>query len=551
MTSHTNALPGSTLRFQRLSGPETEPIAMQPSSSIIIGRSSVCDVQLSDPMISRNHLRLECSGGDWILEDTGSRHGTEINGVRLTPNTPAPLANHDQITLGPWLFAVRMGAESDGEHRGINASTINTAADGGGQIETINPVDMQNLASERLDLIMDCAASIHTATEIEQLAESVLDVVVAGTGFSRAALARPVESFDTVDLLGCRDQDGKQGGEISISKTMLRRASRGELVRMADAPDMQQAMSIISLGITSAICCPVLVGSRVLAYIYLDTLGAPSAIQPDAAAFCHAIARLTGMAMASIERTHLEQRQAKFEADLNSARQVQQRMMPNEADTIGSITYAMRSKPGRVIAGDIFDITPIDDNRTAFFLGDVVGKGMPAAMMMGMTQSNLAAALRHNPDLAIAMAEVNKQLHARSADNEFITLLAAIYDRDNRVLEFVDAGHGYCMRRTSEGKAALIDSEGGLPLGIDPGFVYEIERVENITADERIILFSDGVVEQIGPNNEEFGVDRISEILGASADVGTDVSRLLDAVIEFARTDALSDDVTIASIKPA
>ncbi len=534
------------LRLRKISGPPIGPIELDPSKRVTFGRSSGSDVQLNDPMISRKHLRIWCSGEDWILEDLGSRHGTEVNGVRMQANSPSPLVDHDQVSVGPWTFSVRTR-----EDQGVGESTIDTSGNDGERVERIVSGDLGALAKERLDLIMDCAAAIHAIDSIEQLAEHVLEVAVAGTGFSRAALAKPVDSFDVVELLGCREKGGKTGGEISISRSMLREASRGELVRMADAPDMQQAMSIISLGITSAICCPVIVGRRILAYLYLDTLGAAASVQPDAASFCHAIARMTGMAMATVERSQLERRQLRFEADLQAAREVQQRMMPDEVATIDAISYAMRSKPGRVIAGDIFDITQIDDDRTAFFLGDVVGKGMPAAMLMGMTQSNLAASLRHDPDLGRAMTEVNKQLNARSADREFVTLFAGIYDRSKKVLEFVDAGHGYCLRSTAGGQFELIKSEGGLPLGIDPTQVYHAEQLAGIESPTRIVVFSDGVVEQIGPGGAEFGVERSIEILNASGSVEQDVESLLQAVIDFAETDSLSDDVTIASIRPA
>jgi serine phosphatase RsbU (regulator of sigma subunit) len=149
------------------------------------------------------------------------------------------------------------------------------------------------------------------------------------------------------------------------------------------------------------------------------------------------------------------------------------------------------------------------------------------------------------------MTEVNRQLHSRSSDREFITLFAAIYDRSKQELEFVDAGHGYCFRRTGAGRFERIVSEGGLPLGIDPGFTYESERLTGIGPNSRIVVFSDGVVEQIGAGGAEFGVERVIELLDPSGSVESDVASLLAAVIEYAETDALSDDVTIVSIEPA
>jgi len=535
------------LRLLRIAGPPFDPIELSPKHSAIVGRSSGCEVQLADPMISRRHARIERSGEEWLIEDLGSRHGAEINGVRLSADSPVLLRDFDQLSIGPWTFSVRVSPDP-----AIGESTIDTSGTDreGRRVETVVSGDLQSLAKERLDLIMDCAAAIHAVSSITELADHVLDVAVAGTGYSRAALAKPIESFDTVELLGCRDKGGGKGRDIIISRTMLREAAKGDLVRMADDSHMREAMSIISMGISSAICCPVVVGRRILAYLYLDTLGDSGGVQPDATSFCHAIARMTGMAMSSLERAMLERRQAKFDAELVAAREAQRRIMPPDVGEVGPIRYAMRSNPGRVIAGDLFDVTPIDGDRTAFFLGDVVGKGMPAAMLMSMTQTNLAAALQHGADLTDAIGLVNRLLHARSADNEFVTLFAAIYNGKTRTLECIDAGHGYCLLRNADGSIHRPEFDGGLPLGIDAGGEYRVERIEGVEPGRRLVIFSDGVVEQCDPSSEEFGVERAIRVLENSADVGADVAMLLDAVIEHAQSRSLSDDVTIASIQP-
>jgi serine phosphatase RsbU (regulator of sigma subunit) len=283
-------------------------------------------------------------------------------------------------------------------------------------------------------------------------------------------------------------------------------------------------------------------------------------VEADAPAFCGAIARMCGLALSNLQREVLHQRQRQLEADLTTARDAQRRMMPPESGAVGPIRYAMRSVPGRVVAGDLFDLFPLDDRRIAVCLGDVTGKGMGSAMLMAMTQSFLRASLTRDSDLGRAMASLNEYLHAHSASHEFVSMFAAVIDTDARTISFVDAGHGYAILRPPADSPAAVAGEGSMLLGVQAGTDFTVEPLP-FQPGSRLVIVSDGVIEQQAPDALEssdgapadrpagqFGVHRCLEILHQSPTHEDDVAALLQHLLDFAQTTALSDDVTIVSL---
>src|SRR5690606_34850738 len=137
--------------------------------------------------------------------------------------------------------------------------------------------------------------------------------------------------------------------EFAISRSLLAAAAEGRMVRLAESQSLREAVSIVEMGVQAAICAPVLIGSTVQAFLYIDTRDTVARVAPDAPAFCGAIARMCGLALSNLQREVLHERQRMLEADLDAARAAQRRMMPEESGAIGSVRFAMRSVPGRVV----------------------------------------------------------------------------------------------------------------------------------------------------------------------------------------------------------
>jgi phosphoserine phosphatase RsbU/P len=603
-----------------VSGPAMGPIEIQPGQVVVVGRSSQAQVILTDESVSRRHAQVSYAGERWMLMDLASRHGTYLNSVQVQPNVAAPLKHGDMVGIGPWSLRVRIG---DGEASTHITTTLSEPSPQ--RLERVERVAERELATvtrNRLNLLIDVAAAVGTSSTELSLAKIIARAAVDGTGFPRASVLRETGVASEVRVLCCVTPEGTLGeagsmtpaelhamarlaspgsgdgtasgvatpaptaaasfadggvvdkrsiggpkpqlGAESFSRSLLAAAKNGEVARLtADAP-MSSAQSIMSLGIQTALCAPVTVGTSVGAYLYLDArasdaglfAGASRAttpavtVQNDAAAFLLALAKMYGLALNNIARLELEKRQRELERDLDAAREAQKLIMPPDEGEIGGVRYAMRCRSGRYVAGDLFDVVDLGSGRVGVFLGDVAGKGISAAMLMATAQTHLSLSLRQHGDAARAVREVNHHVCAHAADSRFISLWLGVIDVAARRVEYVDAGHGLWLLRPGTGPVQRFGTnagEGGIPLGIDESFAYS-SGVLQLAAGDRLVVFSDGVVEQPGTDGTQFGFDRAIETITTSTGVRGDVDGVFDAVVRFAATDALADDTTIASV---
>ncbi len=193
------------------------------------------------------------------------------------------------------------------------------------------------------------------------------------------------------------------------------------------------------------------------------------------------------------------------------------------------------------------DIIDLGNGRVAACLGDVSGKGVGAAMLMAAAQTQLRAALRTEQDLGAAVRTLNREVLSRmTATGEFISLWVGVIDAAAATLSYIDAGHGYWLRRcgseTRQGPQPQY-----VPLGIEDAEAYEAVTIK-LQPGDRIVIMSDGVAEQTNPAGEQFGVDRALAVVTAAASERDDVANLLRSLGSFAETDAWGDDVTVLSI---
>lgn len=586
-----------------ISGPPVPPIKVEPDKPAVLGRSSQCEAVLADESVSRKHATISHVSGNWLVTDLGSRHGTHVNAARLESNQSAPLRTGDLLGVGPWSFRVRLGgapgsaAGSTVGHRFV--TTMDAPVSPGSARERVERVAERELAAitqNRLQLLMEVAAAVAGSGDEQTLARTIVRAAAEGTGFPRAFLLRDAKGIGAVphsepsgggagvpadELTVVSDWPSAASEEpqtLSFSRSLIAAARKGEVARLtSDAP--MTAASIMSLGIQTALCAPIAVGSAVGAFLYLDARagemsqpgqasagaggGVPGAagqtkssraagVYQDAAAFCLALAKMYGLALSNIARQELEHRQRELVRDLEAAREAQKMIMPPENGEIGALKYAMRCKSGRYVAGDLFDVIDLGDGKVAVFLGDVAGKGISAAILMATAQTHLNVSLRATGDAGKAVSAVNRHICAHAHSNKFISLWLGVFDTKTGILNFVDAGHGHWVFVIpipgGPPEVRRVASSTGIPLGIDADFEYLSEQL-NLRPEDRLVVFSDGVVEQPGIDGKLFGLDRTVEAVTPSTSVEQDVSVLFEAVLAYARTDDLADDTTVASIQ--
>jgi len=526
---------------------------IEGAASAVVGRGAEADVLLTDETVSRRHCTLERRGGRWFVADVGSRSGTLVNGVRLEPMRAAALADGDLVTVGRCVLRVAGGAGGGRTLGGSASATLTgsrevmrTVADSPG--EAAREVRTgQGLAAKHLAHLMGCAQRVATASDETQAAGAVVEAAAAVSGFARAALLRAVAAEgEETEVLAFYARDGSGLTNARLSRSLIRKALEGKAVRLSGKDSTVATHSIAEIGIASALCLPVMGDAGVDALLYLDAGEGDRAAASDSTAdFCAALASLFSLALARLNRQVLEERRQRLETELNAAREVQELILPRTSGTVGAIRYAVTMRPGQIVAGDLFDVFEVPGGKVAVCLGDVTGEGAGAAILMASAQSSLHTALVQGAPVAEAVSRVNRYLAAHSPPNRFVSLWVGVFDAAQRAAEYVDAGHGHWL--TVDGTVTPPARAEGIPLAIEPEFEYQAARLA-LAPSARIVLYSDGVVEQRAPGGEEFGAARLRAALERSASADEDCRRVEQALRSFAGATPATDDTTAASI---
>jgi sigma-B regulation protein RsbU (phosphoserine phosphatase) len=233
---------------------------------------------------------------------------------------------------------------------------------------------------------------------------------------------------------------------------------------------------------------------------------------------------------------------ARMEQEMRIAAEIQQALLPKAGRAGAFFRAAAASLPCRSIGGDFYDYVDLTDGSFGFALGDVAGKGPPAALLSAMMQGIFAAQAATSDPPSQTISRVNLALYRRGIESRFVTLMYGALHPDGRLV-YCNAGHNPPLVVGKHGFRRL--EAGGPIVGLFESASYEEETVM-LDAGDWLIVFSDGVSEALSASGEEYGEGRILECVNKN--LSLDPQRLLDALFsdvrEFARGAAQSDDIT-------
>lgn len=254
----------------------------------------------------------------------------------------------------------------------------------------------------------------------------------------------------------------------------------------------------------------------------------------------------------------------RLEADLAVARDIQQRMLPQEAPTVPGLDIAGVSIPSREVGGDLYSFSTLPDGTLGIAIGDVSGKSVPAALLMSNTVAAFRAETRMNAAADHVIAEMNRLIADQVEPGKFVTFFYGIVDTAAETLRYCCAGHNPPLKMNAGGDAEWIP-EAGLPLGVYPDAEYTAAEVA-FSKGDILVLYSDGVTEaerdhagappadgDTGPvdDDEFFGEERMESVIRSArtAGAGEIIQALLDAIRDYSGDGVQSDDLTIIVVK--
>jgi serine phosphatase RsbU (regulator of sigma subunit)/anti-sigma regulatory factor (Ser/Thr protein kinase) len=238
----------------------------------------------------------------------------------------------------------------------------------------------------------------------------------------------------------------------------------------------------------------------------------------------------------------------RYEQELKVAQLIQQQFLPRELPNLRNWSVAAHYGPARVVGGDFYDFIDLDDGRIGIAVGDVAGKGVPAALVMARTHSILRAEAPRLVDPGRVLARTNQLLVPEMPAQMFVTCLYGVLEPETGRFVFANAGHNLPCVRAAEG---IVEPRAtGLPLGLLPDITYE-EVETTIGPGDEMLLFSDGLVEAHGPDGEMYGFPRLREAMAEEAGSGNDViERLLRRLESFTGAGwEQEDDITLVTLR--
>jgi len=243
--------------------------------------------------------------------------------------------------------------------------------------------------------------------------------------------------------------------------------------------------------------------------------------------------------------------QEKVLRDLALAAEVQKRLLPRQGMETAVASLTGLNLPARSVGGDYYDFLEIGTEHTGIALADVAGKGIPAALIMSVVQASLRV-LSAEPDISLPSlaAKMNYFLYRSTGPNSYATFFYAQLDQRSRELRYVNAGHNapYLLRAGDSEVEEL--NTGGTIIGMFPQTRYE-EGTLALSTDDVLIVFSDGVPEALNPADEEFGEDRLKEVLRAVRALPIDemAARIAQEMKNWIQDAAQYDDLTFLLLK--
>jgi serine phosphatase RsbU (regulator of sigma subunit) len=534
--------------------PRTAPITRQSDTdSLVIGRTEAADIPLADASVSRRHARFFYLDGRWLVEDLGSRNGTQLNGKPV--RNPLAISAGDEIRIGDTVLRVA----GIGDSRAMPAGPACIEAQTAGEVlsfvrpaaELLNVAEADPRAGSRLRFLNDVHRALLAPTSRDDLLEIVLERAFAilepehGAVFLKkgdGTLFRAAERHSVLSLSPLL-VSSRLAGEVMV---------KGAAALVLDArvdERFAEADSIMASGARSIIAAPLSDDHGCFGMIALySSVAARRFAEQDlellvSLAWAAAI-RLRNLALAE----EAAQRRV-MDRELGLAREIQMGMLRRRSFEGAGVDVAARQVPARLVGGDFYEFQ-VDGGHLWFIVGDVAGKGMAAALMMVMAQTLFRAIATLGRPLSEVMARLNAEL-ARDNDRAmFVTALAGCLDLDTGRLELADAGHNLPYRLRLDASVHRVNVRNSLALGVLDDAEFPITELA-LEAGEGLLLYTDGVSDAVNPAGESFGIDGLERRMRTVVNLGSEaiVSNLFDAIEAFAGGAAQEDDITVAVLR--
>jgi phosphoserine phosphatase RsbU/P len=512
-----------------------------------LGRSLGNDLVLSRMGVSRSHAEVLIQNGEYLLCDLGSKLGTCVNDVRVEQ---AVLKDGDRIQLGgPQGIALRF-------HMGDILQTLL------GNSDSTAEIGLSVRGFKDVGKLFAVFRALSSISVLDDLLALVVDTAIELAGAERGFIMLKEPNGE----LGfrCARNDMKRPLDGSSFQTSHRvphdvfKSGKTLVINDLDfRNEIEDHNFTRQLGLRSISCVPLRYltlhesnsfspkeNAEIIGVLYVDSPNVGLELSKARIDALETLASEAAMAIYNARLYKDSQDKRRMEEQLNIAREIQQALFPQPDRDLAYACICSQSLPCYEIGGDYFDYFDLEDGRFGFAVGDVSGKGMPAALLASLIQGILSTQTLTGSPLATVIGNVNRHLARRSTGSRFATFFFGILDAEG-ICTYVNAGHNppFLLRRDGSTEELTV---GGMVLGLFSSAQYEAATVQ-MNPDDHLVLFTDGVVEALNVSGEEFGINRLTDVLRANSYASSReiLARLREAVLSFSVQAPQHDDITM------
>jgi len=507
-----------------------------------IGRRTETDLRLAGADISRLHAEITVEGGVCTLHDKQSRFGTFVNGERVTDRVLAP---GDHIRLGQAGDTDIVFVTSD-DAPSVERSAISAAG------------EFRQMAA-----LLEGLRALGSGRVLDEVLALVLDSAIEVTGAERGFIMLAHRGQLEFKLARARGKITLSGRTFETSRKIPEQVfSTGQQTIVEDLLDGELAQlhtGTVALGIRHVLCTPLRLvryvereeqrgGDEAIGVLYLDSRERGALRSASAKA---ALETLSAEAALAIENARLYREtldKAKLEQELKVATAIQQSLLP-QSNRVGTFfTTAAASVACRAVGGDFFDYVDLPAGQFGFIVGDVAGKGSPAALLAAAVLGMFSAEATYQTGTSPLMARLNQGVCRRGIEGRFLTAFYGILSPDG-AFTYTNAGHNAPVL-VSPSNAARRLEKGGMVLGLFEQAGFEQETIA-LSPGDVIVAFSDGVTEALNEAGEEYMDDRLLACIDRyKAKPPQDIlAAVMADVRAFAGEAMPNDDVTIVMVR--
>jgi len=556
-----------------------------------LGRATDRTLSLPHPHISRSHALIDRDVDGYFLRDTGSLHGTFVNGLAISSTR---LRDQDVITLGTSEHAFVF---EDAEQESSTTRVLIAQFSGSREKSVGHQSDLNTLT-----LFLKAAQSLNQHGALKDVLRTMLEYTLRLTGAERGFVflgdtpeglriecAQDKDGRDMLDALeraGVGAGAGEMGAEetgaalmaameaLGISQSIVREAVRSQLEFVLSNVTEETAVdhkSLIAHAIRSVAAIPLRGqnSNRLLGLLYLDThglssdgLGRPgsggqmlreSASGPFSRTnkeILSAIAHQAATLLENLRMLEAERESVLLRKELEIAASIQRQIIPQRLPQFPFAEMAARSVPCTGVGGDFYDVIPIAGGFVAM-VGDVCGKGVPAALLASMVHGMIHAQITSGASLIETVQSVNSFFCSRAPYEKYFTLAILRYAGPERTevlhgegmnVELINGGHVSPLIVRADGRIETVD-DGDMPVGL-LGFATFHTISLNLGPGDRLVLLSDGISEAEDREGVQFGTTQLEQYLTQK----DPIPALFGALEGFCHGARPQDDQTVMTI---